>query len=284
MMKTTPDLRPSPIAGRWYPAEAKQLSCSVDRYLQQAQVPAIDGDIVAIIVPHAGHLYSGPVAGRAFALLKSLEPELVAIISPMHYPYSQALLTSGHLGYQTPLGPVLIDRPAVQELNEHLRQSLGFGLSVVREDPEHSLEIELPFLQRALKKRFKLLPVMMRDQRPYTAKALGLGLAQILKDRSALLVASTDLSHFYPLEQALSYDREIIKQVEAFNPDGVIEVEEDGKGFACGKGAMASVLWAAKAMGADQVKILHHATSGDVTGDYDQVVGYASAVCYRAKG
>ena len=119
---------------------------------------------------------------------------------------------------------------------------------------------------------------MMRDQSAHVARTLGEALAKVLADRPALLVASTDLSHFYPQEEANNLDDEMLHQVEAFDPDGVLRVEEEGKGFACGRSALAAVLWAAKALGANQVQVLRHATSGDVTGDYSEVVGYAAAV------
>ena len=278
------DIRPSPIAGRWYPGNAKQLTTSVDAYIDAAQLPKINGEVVGVMAPHAGHVYSGPVAGYAFGAVRGMQPELVAVVSPMHQPYSQPLLTSAHQAYQTPLGSITIDQAAVAELNKKLEQELGFGLTPVRSDMEHSLEIELPFLQRALAKEFHLLPVMVRDQSARVGQALGRALANVLAARDALLVASTDLSHFYDQDQAKILDSEMLRQVEAFNPLGVLEAEEQGKGFACGRNALAAVLWAATDLGANTVQILKHATSGDITGDYSEVVGYASAVITRVEG
>jgi AmmeMemoRadiSam system protein B len=280
-MTTLTNIRPSPIAGQWYPADALSLAAMVDGYIQAAQIPALPGEVVAVVAPHAGHLYSGPVAGYAFATLKNFEPELVAVVSPMHYPYSQPLLTSAHDAYQTPLGPIPIDQEAVNTLDLQLRTGFDLELTPVEQDPEHSLEIELPFLQRALKNEFSLLPVMVRDQTRATAHSLGTALANTLRDRQALMVASTDLSHFYPQQIAEALDAEMLQQLEAFDPDGIFRVEEQGKGFACGRAALAGVLWGAKALGADRVQVLHHATSGDVTGDYSRVVGYGAAVITR---
>jgi AmmeMemoRadiSam system protein B len=277
-MHTQIDSRPSPIAGRWYPGEARQLARSVDGYLEAARLPEIEGRVIAVMAPHAGHVYSGPVAGYAFAAVRGLQPEVVAVVSPMHFPYQPALLTSDHSAYETPLGQVPIDSESLQALDELLQAELGFGLTPVRKDPEHSLEIELPFLQRSLKGSFRLIPIMVRDQSARVAQVLGEALAKVLGDRPALLVASTDLSHFYPQELANSLDAEMLRQVEAFDPAGVLRVEEEGKGFACGRSALAAVLWAARDLGAIRVQVLHHATSGDVTGDYSEVVGYAAAV------
>ena len=119
---------------------------------------------------------------------------------------------------------------------------------------------------------------MVRDVSPRLTRLLGKCLAQVLQERDALLVASSDLSHFYPQEVAEVLDKAMLHQVQALDPEGVLRVEEEGKGFACGRGALAAVLWAAKELGADTATILQHATSGDVTGDYRQVVGYAAAV------
>lgn len=278
------DARPSPLAGRWYPAEASRLASSVDGYLQAACLPEMRGEVVAVLAPHAGHLYSGPVAGYAFAALRGLQPEVVAVVSPMHYPYPEALLTTAHVAYQTPLGTIPVDQQAVIALDERLRAGLGFGLTPVRNDPEHSLEIELPFLQRALEREFRLIPVMVRDQTARVTRALGNALGSVLGGRSAVLVASSDLSHFFPQEKAKVLDEEFLRQVENFDPEGVLRVEEEGRGFACGRAAVAAVLWAARELGANRVHLLRHATSGDVTGDYTEVVGYAAAAITREKG
>jgi AmmeMemoRadiSam system protein B len=275
------DVRPSPIAGQWYPGDLKQLSADVDRYIHEAKLPQLDGEVVAIVTPHAGHMYSGPVAGYAFAALKGYKPELVAVVSPMHYPYDDPLITTAHAAYETPLGIIPVDTEAVQMLDELLEKELGYCMRRVRNDREHSLEIELPFLQRVIESEFKLLPVMVRDQSRRVTRTLGQCLAKTLRGRNALLVASTDLSHFYPVDIANELDAEMLRCIESFEPEAVIQAEEDGRGFACGRGALAAVLWAAKDLGADKVRILHHATSGEVTGDTSQVVGYGAAVVLR---
>jgi AmmeMemoRadiSam system protein B len=280
-MKYRSDLRPSPIAGRWYSDDPQKLRYSIRQYIDEAKLSDIKGQIVAIIVPHAGHIYSGPVAGYAFAAIQNLAPDLVAIISPMHQAYYQPLLTSSHAGYHTPLGSVMIDVDAVEQLDRQLEADLGFGLTGVANDTEHSLEIELPFLQVALKNDFRLLPVMVRDQSIRVSQAMGNALAKVLKGRNALLVGSTDLSHFYPQQVAERFDHEMIKQFEAFSPEGMFAVDDGGKGFACGLPAVAAVLWAARELGADQVKVLNYATSGNITGDFSSVVGYAAAAVIK---
>lgn len=280
-MHTQLGARPSPIAGRWYPDNPQDLAESVDDYIQKAHLPEIKGDIIAIVAPHAGHLYSGPVAGYAFAAVRSLKPELVAVVSPMHYPYTDSVLTSAHTAYATPLGEIRLDQMALEDLDNHLKHDHYEPISRVGRDPEHSLEIELPFLQRALSAKFTLLPLMVRELNPIYLQNLGKNLARTLHKHSALLVASTDLSHFYPQVTAEQLDGEMLRRLEAFDPLAVLHAEDEGVGFACGRAAVAVVMWAARELGANHVQILHYATSGHVTGDFHQVVGYGAAVITR---
>ena len=279
----TLDTRPSPIAGQWYEGNPKTLAKEVDDYLDRARLPELNGEVIAVIAPHAGHRYSGAVAGYAFAALRGRTPDLVAVISPMHQPYRQSLITTSHQAYATPLGVIQVDRDALAELESALQTELGFGLARVSRDPEHSLEIELPFLQRALPSEWKLLPIMVRAQELRVSMKLGKALAKTLRDKNFVLVASTDLSHFYDQQTALSLDNAMLHEIESFSPEGLFDVERAGKGFACGLAAVAAVMWAARELGADTVKILKHATSGDVTGDYSSVVGYGAAAILKQK-
>ena len=278
----TLDVRPSPIAGRWYDDDPDLLARGVDGYIDDAQLPELEGEVIAVIAPHAGHTYSGPVAGYAFAALRSLRPDLVAVIGPMHHPYHDPLITTAHDAYTTPLGTISVDKDALRELDVILKSGLGFGLAPVQRDPEHSLEIELPFLQRALSSKWKLLPVMVRVREPRVSEELGNSLSQILRDKNFVMVASTDLSHFYNQQTALTYDRAMLKAIEDFDPAEAFDLERAGKGFACGLGAFTAVMWAARELGADKIKVLRHATSANVTGDYSSVVGYGAAVMLRS--
>jgi AmmeMemoRadiSam system protein B len=282
------DVRPSPIAGTWYEGNAKTLARSIDEYLNNAQLPELNGEVVAVIAPHAGHRYSGAVAGYAFAPIfraerreptgeRSRSAKLVTVISPFHNLARYPLITTAHDAYATPLGNIEVDKAALAELISHL----DIPITPVLADKEHSLEIELPFLQRALSGDFKLLPIMVRAQELDVAKKLGLALAKVLKNKNALLVASTDLSHFYDQETANILDAEMLKRFESFNPESIFEAEQTGKAFACGHAAVAAVLWACRELGANKVQVLHHATSGDVTGDYSSVVGYGAAVILK---
>jgi AmmeMemoRadiSam system protein B len=271
------DVRPSPIAGTWYEANPKNLTASIDSYLDNTQLPELSGDVIAVIAPHAGHRYSGHVAAYAFAALRGLAPDLVAVLSPYHSYTPYQIITTKHQAYSTPLGDVEVDRAALAKL----QNNLDIPITAVANDKEHSLEIELPFLQRVLKSGFKLLPIMVRGQEPIVAQKLGLALARTLKNKNALIVASTDLSHFHDQTVAKELDAEMLRRFESLDPKSIFEAERTGRGFACGHAAVASMLWAAHELGANKAQILKYATSGDITGDYSSVVGYGAAVILK---
>jgi MEMO1 family protein len=297
------DLRPSPLAGQWYPADKAALTQSVEAYLDAAKVEAPAGEIVGLIVPHAGHRYSGPVAAHAFRLVRGLSVETVAILCPSHFHADGPLLTSEHAAYATPLGAVEVDREAVRRLRTELvhmkdedkgtkdegrrtKDEEEQMLVEIRNDREHAIEIELPFLQRTLTGNFKLIPLMLRDQSERVTHALALALTKILSGQRTLIVASSDLSHFFPQAIAQQLDMEILQHINSCDPSGLLaaeaQAEAKGYGLACGYGAIAATLWATRDLGATQAKVLHHATSGDVTGDYSQVVGYGAGVMWKS--
>ena len=286
-MEAKLDARPSPIAGQWYPGEADRLARTVDDFISGAALPRFEGDVLGLVVPHAGYRYSGPVAGYAFKAVQGKQPEMVFVLSPMHYPYQEPLLTSAHIAYQTPLGEIPVDHTALQRLDSLLLEELGYGLTRVGYDSEHSLEIELPFLQRSLGSEFQLVPIMLRDQNWHVSRGLGSAIARLVHELqrnsglSILLVASTDLSHFYNQEDARKLDEVMMSCIREFNPQGLIKAEDEGRGFACGRGAVAAIMEASRQLGAKDARILKYATSGDVSGDYQRVVGYTTAVITR---
>lgn len=271
-----PNVRPSPLAGQWYPAQAQQLAKSVDAYLDAAVVPPVPGEILGMVVPHAGHRYSGGVAAHAFAAVRGREFDTVAVVGPMHQYVAGQVLTTKHDAYETPLGEIPIDIEGLAAV----RAACAVPLTPVLGDPEHSVEIELPFLQRVLGP-FKLIPLMMRDDSAATCAAVGGALATALAGRKCLLVASSDLSHFYPQRVADQLDAYMLAQVETFDPQAVLRAEDEEKGFACGRAAIAAVLTAAKLLGGQGVQIVKHSTSGDVTGDMKSVVGYGAALIWK---
>lgn len=275
------DVRPSPIAGMWYSDDPARLAAQVDDFIAQARLPEIKGDVLAVVAPHAGLRYSGRTAGHAFACLKGQQKDLVVVLSPLHEYHPAPFLTSAHPAYGTPLGRLEVDQTGLAFLDERLLDARIRPLARLIADPEHSLEIELPFLQRALQGNFQLLPLMIRARDPRSLEIMAQALADYLRERNAVIVASSDLSHFYPQNVGEQLDQEILRRVEAFSPNGVLEAQEEGKGFACGASAIATALWTAQSLGANAAKILHHSTSADETGDTTSVVGYGSAVIYR---
>jgi MEMO1 family protein len=280
-MSEISELRPSPIAGRWYDSDPIRLAREIDNFLDQADLPELDGEVIGLVAPHAGHIYSGLTAAHAFKCVRGQQFDLVVVISPLHGYHPADALTSSHKAYQTPLGSVWIDLDLVRTLDEKLRQEYGWGLTYVGRDQEHSLEIELPFLQRALSGPFKLLPLMLRTQDPVSIHQLASTLAIVVGGHRVLLVASTDLSHFFPERIANVLDAAMLSQIAAFSPDGVLQAEREEKGFACGVAAVAAVLWISKELGANAACILHHSTSADKTGDHASVVGYGAAAILK---
>lgn len=275
------NLRPSPIAGRWYSGDRAILAGEVGAYLGQAETEPLAGEVIGLVVPHAGHRYSGRTAGYGFRAVRGLRYDLAAVVSPFHDYHPAKILVSSHQAYATPLGALEIDRQAVDAFSEQLT-GMGAGSPCkIARDQEHSLEIELPFLQTALDGQFKLLPLMLRDRSVEFCRLAGKTLAAVLKGRSALLVASSDLSHNYPQAAAAHLDGEMLNLIGSFSPEAVLKADAEGKAFACGANAIAMVLWAAGELGANQVKILHYSTSADETGDRSSVVGYGAAVILK---
>lgn len=274
-------VRPSPIAGTWYSGNPDVLRKEIDGYLSHADPCKHEGRVTGLVVPHAGYRYSGRTAGFGYRCIQGASFDLVAVVSPLHQAHPALLLTTAHQYFETPLGQVKVDEHSLRTLQHLLFEDSGLTLTEIANDSEHSLEIQLPFLQVALQKPFHLLPVMVRSESEKVVKVVGETLSKVVSGLNVLLVASSDLSHFYTQSEAKVLDHEMLAQIEAFSPEGVLQAERSGKGFACGAGAVAVVLTAAKALGADRVTLVHHSTSADATHDASSVVGYGAAVITR---
>jgi AmmeMemoRadiSam system protein B len=273
-------VRPSPIAGTWYPADASQLRSNVEAYLHDAQPAPPSAEVVGLLAPHAGLLFSGKVAAHAFKLIVEQAYDTVVVLGPLHRlipsASTAAVISTAHSAYHTPLGDVPVDHTVLDQLATCVP-----SYTQCVDDPEHSIEIELPFLQVALPAGFTLVPLMLRDQSLKTSQQLGIALADLLQDRRVLFVASSDLSHFYPQQIAATLDQNVLNAVAQMDAAQVIDLEARGEGFACGRGAIAATIYAAQRLGADKANCLHHATSGDITGDVARVVGYGAAGFFR---
>ena len=281
------DPRPSPIAGSWYPGKPEVLRRMIEAFLEEAVVPKFEGQPVGVIVPHAGYVYSGLTAAHAFKALQGMRFTRVIILSPSHQPYHQPLLTTGHDAYATPLGLVPVDHKALVKLNELLREDGWLELASVRRDQEHSLEIELPFLQSTLSEDFWLVPLMMVDQSAALVRLLSAALVKLIRsfprEESTLMVASSDLSHFYPERVANRLDGNLAQAIKAFDLDAFYRHKQHGEMEACGLAPIATVLQTSHLLGADQVTIADYRTSAAVTGDTSSVVGYLSAIISTGK-
>jgi AmmeMemoRadiSam system protein B len=235
------------------------------------------GKLLAIIAPHAGYQYSGLTAAYAYKLLQGLSFDLVVVVSPSHREYFNGISIFPGTAYQTPLGIMPVD--------EQLRAALTSSGAIISSSlkghrAEHAVEVHLPFIQKFLGD-VKILPVVMGDQRGEYCYYLGEKLGEALNGKSALLVASSDLSHFHPGPEANALDSIVVRDLEKFDPAKLIDDLDSNRTEACGGGPIASVLIAARMLGGNSVKVLDHRNSGDVTGDQSSVVGYLSAAIFK---
>ncbi len=277
-MREISAVRPSPIAGSWYPGSRDALQSDIEMYLDQAAPCDIQEKIYGLIAPHAGYYYSGSTSGYAYRCVQGQQYDICAVFSPLHDYQPFDLLTTGHAAYATPLGEVPIASDLVNEIDAELQEShSNLSLQRITNDREHSLEIQLPFLQIALKGGFELVPIMVRTHNPEKLQETARVIANTLSNKRVLVVASTDLSHFYPEATANALDKAMTKYFIKFDPEGVLDAEASHEGFACGAGAVALALWTTRFLGAKQVTLLHHTTSAEASGDASSVVGYAAA-------
>ncbi len=282
-MATIPSIRKSPIAGTWYSSDAQKLAIEIDHYIQNANPPKTTGDLKGIIAPHAGYRYSGATAGHAFRAIQGKEYELIIVLSPYHAFHPADILCTQHSQYSTPLGNISVDQDSLEEVIRLLNQETNISMVKVANDQEHSLEIELPFLQRILESPIIILPLMIRFMDPESALQVANVIQQVTSSKKILVVISTDLSHFYPQELAERYDDAILKAIASFSVESVYQTERTGRGFACGLAAVMTGMHITRLIGANHIEILAHSTSGEQTGDYQSVVGYGAAAIYKTE-
>jgi hypothetical protein len=229
--------------------------------------------LVALIAPHAGLMYSGPVAAHAYRLLRGRAFDVIVLVGPSHFAGFDGVAVWPRGGFATPLGVAAIDEACAAQVMQ--------ATALVHERPaaharEHALEMQLPFLQR-LATGVPIVPLVMGSQTADTARELGQALATVLGGRRALLVASTDLSHYHDRATAAALDGVIIDCVARFDADGLQAALEVRPDHACGGGPAVAVMRAAGLLGARDALVLHYADSGDVSGDTSSVVGYLAA-------
>ena len=267
-------VRRAAVAGSWYPGTAAAIAEEVDRYLEAAAPTVVPGRLVALISPHAGLRYSGPVAAYGYGLLRGRENLTVVLVGPSHRAAFEGVALHAHGAWETPLGRAPIDEAVAEAL-------LAAG-PVVFDDPdvhrdEHSLEMQMPFLQRVVP-GLRVVPLLMGSQSREETESLGAALGTVLAGRPVLLVASSDLSHYQPAAVANRVDAVVVDQVRRFDPESLMGRLESHHNVACGGGPVVAVLQGARKLGADRATILKYGDSGDA-GEHDKshVVGYLSA-------
>lgn len=269
-------VRPCTVCGLFYPGDQSELSSTIAALLDSVQQTPGKGVVRGLISPHAGYMFSGYTAAHGYKRLRNAAYDTVVIVSPSHREYFNGISVYPGDAYATPLGVVSIDAGLRAELCKQLPL---IHLSHQGHGEEHAVEVQLPFLQTVLKD-FSFLPVVIGDQARFYCEELGHALARVLKGRNALLIASTDLSHYHPYNAAVKLDSVFIEDVRRMSPESLMEDLESGKTEGCGGGPTVAALIALRMLGVVDMEILHHCNSGDVTGDHSGVVGYLSAAAY----
>jgi MEMO1 family protein len=270
--------RPAAVAGTWYPGTAGALAKAVDEYLAAAAAAVAPGSVRALIAPHAGLMFSGPVAAYAYRAVAREAYDAAVLVGPSHFVGFDGVALYPRGEFESPLGAARID--------EDLAAAFG-GFDVIQRLPaphrrEHSLEMQLPFLRRVLPEA-PIVPLLMGFQTRETILSLADALTHVLRGRRVLMVASTDLSHYFDASTAATLDSRVQACVPDIEADRLLELfeqypeHERGRYVACGGGPAIAVMRAARALGAASGQVLKYAHSGEVSGDYDGVVGYMAA-------
>jgi AmmeMemoRadiSam system protein B/AmmeMemoRadiSam system protein A len=284
-----PKVRQAAVAGSFYPSDPKVLSAMMDDMLAKVTAPQITDPILAVVAPHAGYQYSGPVAAYTYAQLKGHKYTRVVVIAPTHHVSFD--FTSIYEGdaYATPLGNVQVDKAFAQKL---VKMSSTMKLSSQGHEPtsaggEHAVEVQLPWLQKVLG-NFEVVPIVMGDQSYESSRALGVALAKLIKSEGkqgeTLVLASSDLSHFHTYDDAVKMDHKTLNALEAWDYFSMSRNFPSRIWEACGGAPIVAAMIYAERMGANQARVLKYENSGDVTGDHSSVVGYSADVFVKAEG
>jgi hypothetical protein len=268
------DIRQPTAAGGFYPDKPDALRDTINSLLKNVPAVTVNGDIKGIIVPHAGYAYSGTVSARAYSLLKNKHYDAVVIIAPSHSERFSGVSIYPGTGLRTPLGVVPIARDLAKKLTQ--ANSL-ITFSKKGYNNEHSIEVQLPFIQTVLPNT-PVIPLVMGIQGLEISYLLAKTLAAVFKNNNVLFIASSDLSHFHPYTDAVKLDSEVIDGIHQYDPFLLGLNSFNGRWEACGAGAIVSSMVSAQSAGAKKAEILKFANSGDITGDKSSVVGYVSAV------
>ncbi len=269
------------VAGMFYPKETEKLKSLVnDCFLSNygpGKIPPTDSKkkIYGVICPHAGYVYSGPIACHSFYAISSNPIELFIIVGPNHWGIGCNVASMKDCSWETPLGNVEVDSQAAKELVDI---SELIELDFFSHTKEHSLEVQVPILQEVFSNKFKILPIAMIDQTQNTAVELGRCIAKITKKNNAMIIGSSDFTHYEENDFAHKQDMALIEPILNLDLETFYQVLDAKKITACGYGAIATTMVACKELGATKGELLKYATSGDVMGDKSSVVGYGSII------
>ncbi|HXX95614.1 MAG TPA: MEMO1 family protein [Candidatus Bathyarchaeia archaeon] len=272
------------VAGIFYPSDARELYLLIELSFKEQRFgpghlpPSEEFNrrrIYGIVSPHAGYVYSGAVAANGYYETSSMNFDRIVMIGPNHYGIGTGLATVRNGIWETPLGEVEVD----SELASHIAENSGIlDFDELAHSRDHCLEVQLPFLQYIKKNQFKIVPIIMIMQDKVTASEIGDSIASSTQNLNTLLIASSDFTHYEPNDEAHRKDDELIKAILSLDISNFYTTFERLNVSACGYGAIASIMTAAKALGATKGELLRYATSGDVMGDTNNVVGYASII------
>ncbi len=275
------------VAGHFYPKHKERLRDLIkNSFLSEygpkkmpGEVKKIQGKTPFLVVPHAGYIYSGPIAAMSYLeLSKYDEPDTIIVIGPNHRGYGPIIAVPKNVTqWETPFGDVSINHEITDQLvaDNHIIEKNDES-----HEKEHSVEVQLPFLQYILKNNFDFVPIVITRQNYEHAKSLGETLAKVLKDKNAIVIASSDFTHYEPHEQAKQKDEKVLQAIEQMSGKKMYEIKDQLKVTMCGYGPILATMIAAEKSGRNQVKILGYSTSGEVSGNKSQVVGYASISFY----
>jgi MEMO1 family protein len=271
-------VRRTSVAGTWYPDKPARLIAHLDGYLERARVDDPAGRLRAIVAPHAGLMYSGPVAAFAYNVARRHQHSAIVLVGPSHFISFQGVSIWPDGEWETPLGPVQVNRELAKAVADASSQIVDLPGAHGR---EHCLEMQMPFIAHVLP-GVPIVPMVMGHQTRETAFALGAAIAQAIEAHApdALLVASSDLSHYEDATTAMALDRRVIEHVEHLDADGLMRALDAEPRHACGGGPMVAVMDAARRLGASHARLLQYADSGDVSGDKSSVVGYMAAAIW----
>jgi len=272
-----PNVRQPGVAGAFYPADPKALTTMMDDMLAHASLPQISDPIIAAVAPHAGYQFSGPVAAYTYAALKGRKYTRVVVIAPSHFEAFDFTSVYDGDAYVTPLGTVHVDKAfaaRLAKMSPTIKLS-SRGHTPTSQGAEHALEVELPWLQHVLAD-FQLVPVVMGDQSYESSRALGVALASMIQDNETLVLASSDLSHYHPYDDAVKIDHKTLGALESWDYFSMSRNFEMRVWEACGGAPIVAAMIAAERMGANEARVLKYANSGDTTGDHSRVVGYSA--------